>query len=90
MLFVRVIFVSGISNFVVTSCKVSISNIYCHEVTARDAIFGLRNGNKYLIKNFFFHSRHKFRIPDIYIINTYALILKKDFQICKSITEKVC
>jgi len=42
MLFVRVIFVSGISNFVVTSCTVSISSTYCHELTARDAIFGLR------------------------------------------------
>jgi len=49
MLFVRVIFVSGISNFVVTSCTVSISSTYCHELTARDAIFGLRNDNKYLI-----------------------------------------
>jgi len=53
MLFVCVIFVSEISNFVVTDCTVSISSIYCHELTARDAIFGLRNGNKYF-NNFFF------------------------------------
>jgi len=49
MIFVCVIFVSGISNFVVTSYTVSISSTYYHELTARDAIFGLRNGNKYLI-----------------------------------------
>jgi len=48
MLFVYVIFVFGISDF-----AVSISSTYCHELTARDAIFGLRNDNKYLIKNFF-------------------------------------
>jgi len=49
MVFICVIFVSGISNFVVTTCTFSISSTYCHELTARDAIFGLRNGNKYLI-----------------------------------------
>jgi len=49
MLFVRVIFVFKISNFVVTSYTVSVSSTYCHKLTAQDAIFGLRNGNKYLI-----------------------------------------
>jgi len=55
-------------------------------LTARDAIFGLRNDNKYLIKiffvlgiNFTFQTR----------INTYALILEKDFRICESITESL-
>jgi len=47
MLFVHVIFVSGISNFVVINYTVSISSTYCHKLTARDAIFGLRNGNKF-------------------------------------------
>jgi len=50
MLFVCIIVVSGIPDFVIT---VSISSTYCHE-TARDATFGLRNGNKYFIKKFFF------------------------------------
>jgi len=49
MLFVCVIFVSGIFNFVVTVCIVSISSTYCDELIAQNAIFGLKNGNKYSI-----------------------------------------
>jgi len=88
MVFVCVIFVSGISNFVVTSCTVSISSTYCHELTDRDTIFELRNGNKYLIKKSFFVLGINFTFQTH--INIYALILEKDFRICESITEKVC
>jgi len=84
MLFVCVIFVSGISNFMVTGCTVFISSTYCHKLTAPDAIFGLRNDNKYFIKNFFFVLGLNFAFQTR--INIYALILKKDFRICKSIT----
>jgi len=48
ILFICVISMSGISNFVVINCTVSISSIYCHELTAWD-IFRLRKDNKYLI-----------------------------------------
>jgi len=62
MLFVRVIFVSEIFNFVVTDCIISKSSTYCYELTAQDAIFGLRNGNKPNLK--FCFVLGKFYIPD--------------------------
>jgi len=77
MLFVRVIFVFGISNFVITSCTVFIPSTYCHELIARNAIFGLRSGNKYLNLNFFFVFDINFTFQTR--INTYTLIPEKDF-----------
>jgi len=57
--------------------------IHCHELTAQDAIFVLRNDNKCLIKNFFvFGITFTFQTR----INMYSLILEKNFRICESIT----
>jgi len=86
MLFVCVIFVSGIFNFVVTSCTISIWSTYCHELTARDAIFGLKNDNKKFNLKFFFVLGINFTFQTR--INTYTLILEKDFR--ESITKRVC
>jgi len=86
MLFVYVIFVESSISSLQVAQFLHQTYLYYHKLTARDAIFGLRNGNKYLKFFFVLGINLTFQTR----INTYALILEKDFRSCESITEKVC